>query len=339
MRADFQDDEAGQEKLKELRNSRRTGERFELSGENLTLGLPAIIDQLTEQILGLSSVRTNSVELGPIQASHSVPVRVEVENVDGESFTLPYVDWRLVQSGTHELTLSNAEQPIPILVTQVINHENRSGTYSFELRGWDEPLVAPWLHRWLWLQHVLEKPSRVAAFTIELETPVFIARRDESSIPVIDEKDLRLMEDLASVQLRTGSPVRVPNRPFSTVEVDAIKRLRKLLRVSEYSGTWSDLVVDWPKSDVEKLLARFEDKQGGTLELRNDESLDLFGETIELGPVLFRFDSVRLTNEDAVRQQLDSQLDETAPIECRFEPADNAQVTSIYEAWTDRHHT
>jgi hypothetical protein len=138
----FPDTSEGRSKAQELRAAWATGSTAEIPGEYVSQFVFAEADRLAEQLFGVKFDEITSLEFSSVQNPKPAPVRIEIHADDGDQLVLDYVDWRVAQAGSEELTLTNEAQPIPIRVKHVIRLRDHTADFNFTLK--DGPVAAVW---------------------------------------------------------------------------------------------------------------------------------------------------------------------------------------------------
>jgi len=125
---EFPDTPEARAKKDELRRAIATGSPVQIPGEYVQrLDFPDVISRMSEQLLGVKPEQITSLEISTADNPTVTPVRIDIETDDGERATLEYIELRVLQAGTEEMTLTNEAQPYPIRVKVIINPGNGSG--------------------------------------------------------------------------------------------------------------------------------------------------------------------------------------------------------------------
>ncbi len=225
---EFPDTPEGRTKLEELKVAMATGAMVEIPGEYVRVKSPEIIDQLSEQLLGVKSTETLTLEISSGHNPNRVPVRVDIHCDDGDGDSLDYVEWRVVQDGTDEITLANDAQPISIRVVHVVNLKDRNGNLTIGRKP--GPIAAPVLLHLLKLQTCFSKPCRVTITLLQSGLPLTDARKESSSCQAINPGWVAVVADLAAIQEKVGRPIYIPDREFTRDEWEMIAELRRILQ-------------------------------------------------------------------------------------------------------------
>lgn len=329
----FPDTSEGQAKLRELEAAWKTGTPVELPRDFFELQLPEVLQRIMKEAFGIAGNDFTSMTISPADDARRFPVKVELICDDGESTTLDYIDWRISQSGTEEVTMVNDEQPIPIRYKMTLPSSRREGRYDFELVN--TPVSAAWLLKWIELQRCLAKAGELRITLVSSGERLATARRNER-MDIIDlTEDYGLVKELAAAEKLLGEPIIVPDGELTPEEKTTIGILRQLLRNPERSGTWSDETMGFYRQDIEERLSRFLMGESGSLNSVADEIVTLGGRQLNLGPVEYIFESAKLADIDESQRLIAGVEDKQAVVSLRFVPADNNTIVLRYQRWID----
>ena len=327
----FPDTPEGQSKREQYQAHRAKGTPVDLPGEYVDFQLPSLIDQLTEQVLGIKPEKLTSLLLTSAEDPRRFPVCIEIECDDGDTAKLPYVEWRVTRAGSEELTLSNDQQSLPILVTQIVNLKSRAPRLSIVPK--ETAVAAPVLLDILHVQRCFAKPCQVRVTMLETGLPLVDGRRNAVSF-IIDPEWVQAVADLAAIQDRVGQAILIPlDRDFTLQEEQTITKLRRILRDPVLIETWNYANVPRRGADALAELEALVRQNSNELVLVQAEEVTLFGATFSLGVIRHILQDARLANEVEIREQLAAGVDDDAEIQFRFVPGDNSNVVSDYSTW------
>ncbi len=318
------------------RVAREAFERFVTTGETVKLpgdfvefsGMPDILrrlmgDDRRPDAVGLASVAP---------ATPSVPVRIELVGEASDPVTLDYIDLRAIQVGTEEITLSNRQQAVPTEVTVVLRPKAGRARVSVNYRR--PSLNAHQVNFALRLRRCFSAPY--VARVIDLATGITLleARHTEGTplstpLPALIEE----VGDLAIIQRRTKVPIVMPERDLTDEEAGTIGTLRRILREGWAAGTWREFEFDCTADEARDLLdARGDEPQDFVV--ADEQTADLFGATIPLGPARITIHDARLANEADISAAL--LAGETDDIAVRLVPDDEGTFVAEYLDWQPR---
>lgn len=294
----FPDTEEGREMQKAVELFVETGasvkipkqyiKEFEVS--EFLQGVFPSINQMTED---------GFLQLTPTPNPAPILLRCEVIRDDGYSFTLEYLHLLCRQAGTKEATLTNEDQPIPIKVELVIRSDNTFGC-SFRIAPMPNvPLNAYQLFMQLRLVKCLSQPCTIRITSLETGLSVISGRAEVSLAKNLEDDFFEDIEALNALQLKTGKIVSIPDRDPVSEEILVIHKLRTLFRTGKFLVPYlraSMLVTDETREEVAQLVKEYKEKGSFKLSPHVEESVSLFGDVYQLGPIKPLFLVVKLAN-------------------------------------------
>lgn len=331
-RFEFPDTPEARAVAEEVRAAWTTGSKVRIPGEYVQrFDFPDAINRMSEQLLGVKPERITSLEISTADNPTVIPVRLDIETADGECATLEYIELRVLQAGTDEMTLTNDEQSYPIRVKVVINFANGSGRLSLARK--DERIAAPVLLQFLTAVRCFAKPCHVQATVVGTDERLFRSTKTEHTDAGVDDRWLELVADLAVVQGKIGRPIFIPDRNFSHEEIQTVALLRTLISEPVIEQTWNRIDLTWSSEDAESALQQFAQTEAYKFEGVERTLVELFGATLPLGPVRFMVEAMRLDNEAEVREQIAAASDKDTEIRFRFVPSGSNKMVRHYLDW------
>ncbi len=301
-----------------------TGTPFELSSEFIdTIELP----DFYKQILGITDFNIEAVGLGPSFNTMCVPVRIEILTDTGDEHILPYIELRMLQGGTEEMTLTNDQQSTPIQVKLTLRPEDKGGTLNITTR--DVSLNAVQLLNVLELHYWLRKSSLIRVVSLDLGFAFFEMHKVEGNFASAEPDYINFVRDMAAIQTKVKRSITIPERDFTEEEIDVIEKLRSILHTGKAQGTWSELPIPVSQEGVATLLEDYGNGKSNSLYVRSEEIQPLFDTEIPLGIVAYHYEEVILANEDELREA----QEHLVPIVASFAPGENNKVTAQYADW------
>lgn len=299
----FPDTDEGREMLRALEASRETGSPIKVPGKYFELELPAFMRQMSEQIHGASPSEFTSIEITSPIDDRPWPVRIEIASDDGDHAALPYVDLRVRQAGSRELTLSNSRQQIPVHITLVLDSDRLSGNFNFTIV--EGPMTAKWLLRWYEILRCMAKPGEVVGTLLEENVRLFRSRNDGLELNEVDEETLNLIRDLARIEEMLGQQIYVPDGDLSEEERQVIHKLRSLLRKPKFEVPWgSGLTVTIDRDGYETSIDDMLDGKNFPFLIEGNETATLASHEFSLGRVRRMARSAKLGNIEELNEQL-----------------------------------
>lgn len=323
----------GRAKLEELQAAFATGAQAQIPGDYVQVEFPEAIVGLTEQIFGAQLTEITELTISSTPAHKQVAVRIDIQCDDGDSETLEYVEWCVVQAGTDEITFANDQQAFPIRVVHVVNVKTRMSNFTVSAKN--EPIAAPVFLHLCKLFRCLGKPCQVRVTLLESGLSLSAFHKGDRTEQIIDQWKLELATDLVAVQEKVSRTIFVPGRVITEGEWEVINLLHTVLRRNELSATWDNMSVSLSREGVESLLNHLGGGQSRSLRYEAEEVVELFGTVIPLGRVQYTLRQARLDSETeaSVREQLASLENSEAALSIRLLPGDSKEATTRYLDW------
>lgn len=211
-----------------------------------------------------------------------MPLALRVESEVGHAYELPYLDLRVVAAGSESAHANNEHQPIPFKFS--FNFKSSGATevsWFFQL----ENVPIYWYREFLRFRQVLESPVSMILTSLNDGLRSLAKISGDEPRGHIEPSVLALLDRLIQIQQKTGSVIRVPNRPFlDQADVDAIEWIESVLVTGRQPAPPSDFrftVYDQLAADlIEKLREH-------PLHVRAPRHVGRLLDTdIDLGPVL-----------------------------------------------------
>ena len=315
--------------------ARSAVEHFFATGTPVELS-PEFIDSIEfpdfyEQIFDISNINIHAFGMMPAANDTRVPVRIEISSEDRDDYILPYIELRMVQSGTHEMTLANDQQPIAVQVRLVLRPEDRGGTLNISTR--DVPLNAMQLLEVLELHTQLNKSTLIRIISLELGVTFFDMRKMTGEFASSDPRFVNLVRDLATIQKKLNRPIIIPDRDFTEGERESIAKLRNILHTGEVEGTWSELTIAISVTQVGDITEHFSNGKSHMLFIRAQEDEVLFNTELPLGTARYLYHEAVLADELSFLKNLNELAGSDVPINIAFVPGENKAVTVHYLDW------
>ncbi len=285
-----------------------------------------------QALLGESAQMT-LVRIGPVTAPHSILVRMDIFNQDGDGFSLDYVDLKETQGGTEEITLANEHQPIPTRVKLVL--DRKSGLVHFTMNAPQFGLNVKQILDSLQLQHAMSKGGVLRLTHLETGLRALEVPFGAGSTETPDQDFLEAMRDFVAIQMKVGRPINMPDRDLSQDEMNLLNKLRHILHVGRVRTQWETLSMTVNAKSVREALPEFSDGQAQPINVTRSETIALFGVELPLGPTLLHAPQGKLINEADVRTQLLG-ADDNSPIELHFVPGEDDTVEVQYLNWIEQ---
>jgi len=335
----FPDTPEARTKLEELQRSIETGSEVVIPEEYIReFGIPHEFSRILEAVFGVTQTPGMSLRISSAPDTKPRLLSFDLIADDGERASLPFIELRVVQAGTDQLTLDNREQAIPILVTMTVDFKALEFNVNFTTKK--VPMPVSWLLTTLGVVNCLHKPGHITITSLDSGLPLSKRRHPGFSTGyAADSAFKKMVADLVAIQTKVIQPIIVPRRDFTTDEVETIDLLRRVLHHGEVTGTWTNMEATWlwTKEEMEEALSRFADGTGvRTLRTEEEQTYDLFGSVLPLGKVVTVYAEARLINAQEIREQFTHvDGDEQIEVEARIEPGDDKSLATTYLDWIE----
>lgn len=317
FRFDMNDVEA-QDAMRDLERHRKTGESVEIDARFFDgFGIP---EALSDLVAHLEDFRPTKMGLGTAKTDKRIAVRISILDQDGSTLAeIPYIDYRVVQAGTEEITWSNEDQGIPLRVRRVINFKNQTSSISIEMELEGNNVVQ--IRDFLKIQQALARGKWFRS------TFLSTGLSDQGEIPkgsIAEPKEgfVELIHDLAFIQEKTNQIIQWPGR-ITIAEMQLVRRVVNVLKTGQLIERIPGVHFEVGKPAARHWADRY--ASGEQVELRFDgqsNEIDLLGAKLSLGPATVILPNARPSEETSQRlRELDQFPDDTiVPIDLISEP-------------------
>jgi hypothetical protein len=291
------------------------------------------VPELMRELFSLDVFGKPNVVLESPPKPLQLQVRLEVEQENGETFFLPYLELRLVQSGQVQAVLNNHHQPIPIKLAVILDAVKKTIQFKFKFDG--PPVNVKQIVDWGRLTIAMSKNKTVRLVSLDTGLPLIRSqigmsplRVDDGFIEFVEE-----MEDLLRIQERTNTAITIPDRRFTRRENKMINILRTVLHNQQLTGSWKTFWASIYPPGIRIILDTVEQTGKKLLAVEEDETEELFGIQIPMGRVRRTYRDVQIVDEESVRRQLAISKSDDVAIKVYFQPGEDATLTWDYLNW------
>ena len=295
----FDQSQEAQDARKALENAYKTGETVKLDSRFFEGFDPT---QLAPELFAhLGKFETREIEIGTAKTDEGFIGKLEIsdehENSLGE---IPYIDFKVIQAGSEEITFSNEAQPIPLKIKWKLNSTKHTSSFNFRFHFVGVNVVEIQKFMKFSLATKNGKWFQLTNLTTGLSIKESLQTR---SIDLDVRDDFRaLIDDLALIQKKTGQIIQFPEN-ITVAEWQLMKNLVGIL-------TTGSIQTDTPKysfalnKDVAlKLAAAYEKNEMLKWRLESPQSKVRFmGADFDFGPCSTVLPSATLEPEE--RQKL-----------------------------------
>lgn len=320
----------------EGRDMREAFERHLKTGAPVTLTKPYIeafkLPEFLIPFLDPTGEGIGMLTIGPQYSSHPLLVKVEVECEDGEQATLEHVHLSAVQVGTEEITFANDQQPVPWKFQLLLKAKEKQMhiRYTVDFTGVNVNRVLEALR----FQHAMAKGG---VFRMEhLDTGFELAQMPitPGALEAPDSRWIELVEKLGFIQCKVHIPLAVPDRDVTIEDVRTIFEMARKLETGQATLKAEQWTIGVDREIAQRALDTFESIKPLPMRLQIEETQEIFGVTIPLGPVFLTCEQAHITQEDL--DALRAAIAATGPGETvfiRFEPFEGCPIQAEYPKW------
>jgi hypothetical protein len=320
----------------EGREMREALERHLKTGAPVTLPKPYLEEfKLPEFLLPFLDSMGEGIgvlEIGPQRLPSPLLVRMEVECEDGEQVALKYIHFNVIQAGTEEITLNNDQQPVPWKLQLVLNtkEDRMCFRYTVDFTGVN-------IKRELEALRFQQAMAKGGVFRMEhLDTGFELAKMPIAPgvLEAPDPHWIALIEKLVFIQRKVHIPLAVPDREVSIEDARTIFATARKLETGQATLKAEEWTIGVTRGSAQTALELFEGGKPLPFSLKVDETEEILGVTIPLGPVILTCKEAYIAEEDlnALRAAIATTTPgETVPI--RFKPFEGCPIQAEYPNW------
>jgi hypothetical protein len=286
-------------------------------------------------LTGQDDIRFETVSLSSVSFADPVPVVIEVISNEGEKASLPYIELRVVRSGTKQITLDNSQQRYPIHAEISYRFEDNKGTLTFRQK--DSPISVSVLADFVNFMNLFGRAGSITKVTLfETGMRLMESRRGTNVEAKIDPEWKSVLDDLVHIQSHTRTPIVLPNDDFVDTDRRAISQLRRILREGEWEINWSsDLTMTFAARDIPAVIERFDRRRSKAVWLERDESIMLFGAAIPLGTVRYFVYEATIENREQVLSIANASEDGDNDVSLKLVSGTNSGALITYLDWKE----
>jgi hypothetical protein len=264
----------------------------------------------------------------------SLDIKAEMNCEDGQQAILEYVHLKAVQVGRDEITFNNDEQSVPWKVTMVFNR--KEGRINFSVKIEFNNLNVKQASQGL---HFLEAMAKGGLFRMEqVATGLDVTQPVPSGVyQAPSKKRIELVDKLVFIQEKTRIIIPFINGPVTIDDARTILNTAEeieqgLVAIEAQPTTITTRDINWAT-----MIAAFPDistPQPFHIKYPEGREVEIMGIKIPLGPVIYSWDKVYITEDDL--NQLKSDIDnyeEGKTIDIRLTPAEGCLARMIYLEW------
>ncbi|WP_420641252.1 hypothetical protein [Candidatus Leptofilum sp.] len=326
----FPDNPEGRKKREEFDHHLKTGSPVTLTKEYIEdIDIPDFLIPFLDP----TGEGIEKVSFGSQNSSRYLLVKVIADNHGEETAVFEYIHLKELHSGTHEITFSNNDQPVPWKISLAFNSEKNQFMLHYEasLHGTTPKRALEAIH----FQQVL---ANGCTLTIEHLDTGFELQKQKISAGSTKEPDpfwVDLVEKLAFIQNKTRVPIIIPDdhltdEDFKAIHIifEGLKTGRLLVSMKAYMIELSDRGI------AEKVLESFGKGESMPVNLSGIEISEmLFGIPIPLGVANIELEDVYIADEHLgiLRETLKNQEEEN--IRIVFSLSEGSNIKAEFLNW------
>lgn len=328
----FPDTSEGREAKERLLRHRRTGEPLELSGEYFTLRLPEVLEQIVNDAQAFDSSGLSTLTVSPAESPHRFPVKIEVICDDGDRAGLDFVEWRVLQAGTEEITFVNDQQAIPLRFKMVF--PNFASDARYEFYPAERPLSSGWTVKVMDLHRCLNKAGVVKLTMLTSGKVLPTSRHTANEPPDFTDQEYDHFVQLSAAEQILGQPIMYPEDELTPEDIDTVRLLLHLLRNPEVEEDWNGAELEYLVTDPDPELQNLLDGGDMRLSIPADRTATLGNHSLHLGPVVQSVESLRLADIEETRRFVEKTGSGQA-IHVRVVPGSSTKMRTTFLNWVD----
>lgn len=242
-------------------------------------GIPEAFSDLFAHLGG--EFRIDKIRIGTAKTDDRLLAKVSVLDQENRPLAeIPFVDFRVVQAGSEEITFSNEEQGLPLIIAMVMNARDQITSFSMKIDLIGKNVVQ--IRDFVQVQQALTH-GRIVKLTIlnnGLSAQSEILHRQ---IPEIEEELKTLINDLAYIQERTNRLITWPGQ-ISLIEGQIVKDVVNILQTGGLQRSISEYKFEVDKHAAKALAEAY--AYHGQMQLGFDyldSPINLMGTKLSLG--------------------------------------------------------
>jgi hypothetical protein len=270
--------------------------------------------------------------IGPRRLPHPLLVKLEAECEDGERAALEYIHLNSMQAGMEEMTFANDQQPVPWKLQLVLNVKEKRMHFRYTAN-----FMGVNVKRVLEALRFQQAMAKGGVFKMEhLDTGFELAKMPIAPgvLEVPDPHWIELVEKLVFIQSKVHIPLVIPDREVTIEDARRIFATAQKLETGQAKLGAEEWAIGVTRESAQTMLELFESGKPLPFRLAADETEEIFGVTIPLGPVILTCKEAYVAEEDlnALRAAIaTTTLGETVPI--RFKPFEGCPIQAEYPNW------
>lgn len=307
-----------------------TGAKITVPSEYLNVTLPKAVKDVARDYFGLETLEDLSLEIGSWDNPKTMPINIILTDTEGQSVELPFIEWKITQSGSDVTTMSNVHQDVGITVELVVDQVAQKANLSMAIR--EQSHTPASLLRLLEFENLFSGPCFIEIFSWELGMNVFSSSRDGGTGTRHTQEAMDFVQDLAKIQAKIGAPIAIPSGKTLKEDAESIRFMRILLHNGEVESSWTTAEIKILAKDVEDIIRDINDLQGRPMRMFQTGKISLLGYEIDLGPQETLLLNPRIADEALARADAAAALPDDL-IAVAIEANGIGRVLERFELW------
>lgn len=323
----FDQSPEGQAAMNALQHAWQTGAPATIDGRFIQdLRLP---DAFTAIFPQTDEFQWTSLQISPAMTNERRQFRLRLLDAAEQLLTeVPYLDMRVIQAGTKEVTYANDQQDHWLNFRLCISKEHNTGSASLEMRITGCNVVQ--VKQAIRLYRASSQAHWVELVDLETEIPVrseFAETMGKEPDPAMDE----LIDVLVEIQQRTKQPITWPGH-ITEQEADLVHLVHAIVKTGQVDETAKRGFFSVPKPVAQQFIADVLTREQLLVFDQPDVTIELLGSTIPLGRVLTVVRIASLANDTLQRLDEIDILPDDANIKITVNIGDPC-VRSFFPRW------
>lgn len=325
------DTQEGREVQDLLRGHKKTGAPVKIEGSLIkSMELPDFLMDL----LGAVDQTSYGIELSQQTGGKAACEIFFEEKRTGEVTVLRPVVLEAVQVGTHEVTLTNANQDVPWKVELVVRFAN-GGYGRFRLDATITGASASRASEMVAFARALPAGGNMTVRSVDHDCQLAKFEVSPSPVDILFDDYTQVFCDAAKkIQDATGRLIVIPDRDLTAGEYEHVLRVARIVTAGRESVS-CPVPMELTRDGLEKALEALGGDKPVPLYLRGNAVCSLLDTDIDLGPFCITwteppFANARIQKLRQVHRTLAS--DETYPLQLTLE---DRNAVAVYEDWPE----
>jgi hypothetical protein len=289
--------------------------------------LPRVLRNVLSHV---GKVSMHTIEISPIASDKRFTLKLSVLDTSGKDIAeIPYVECRLTQYGSEEVTYANDFQKIPLKFQLTVNYPKESVTFQLGLQFIGENVYQ--VRNLLQIQQALACAGAIKLSDIRTGLST-ILEAPTQLLPEVDPNFMKVIEELAFVQEELRHPIVWPGE-IDEADVRVLLEVVNILRTGRLRRRVSQFTISLPKNLIEPLVRDFAPGEPFQLGMEsNGTAMELLGERLELGNCRIILPEVSWPQDSHLLRNKFAQLPEDASMEITLNVGE-AGVQHIFHKW------